>query len=336
MSSPNGRAKTPNRAPARIKALDPQVLPLAPSAPVTTQAGGGGSGCHRRRVVSAGGSPRLSAFHHKRDYRHSIYAMGEVHILSPEPDHIRPVWVLMLEAGFVHRDGLRLGVQPATRGNSITRGIRTNIQPSIRVHLHDRSGMHAVVPASRADTQHANPVPGHVVSARARRQAVRDSELEFLISLPCPRWTVLPAITASTWHSGEQGAHAASAAYPTSRVTQLTEQHHHPPAHTSPGRTSAASRSPARLSRQGACATPEPGRTARPCGERQPGRPRRPGAHNHLSPQGCRGPCARGWSPSWPRRRAGWGTDARLPRHPIRVWCQAASASGAENALRSQ
>jgi hypothetical protein len=32
----------------------------------------------------------------------------------------------------------------------------------------------------------------------------------------------------------------------------------------------------------------------------------------------------------------GWGTDARLSRHPIRVWCQAASASGAGNALRSQ
>jgi len=42
--------------------LDPQVLTIAPSAPVTTQGGGGGSGCHRRRVVSAGGSPRLSAF----------------------------------------------------------------------------------------------------------------------------------------------------------------------------------------------------------------------------------------------------------------------------------
>jgi hypothetical protein len=67
MSSPNGRAKTPNQAPSRVKALDPQVLTIAPSAPVTTQGGGGGSGCHRRRVVSAGGSPRLSAFHQQRD-----------------------------------------------------------------------------------------------------------------------------------------------------------------------------------------------------------------------------------------------------------------------------
>jgi Glyoxalase-like domain len=48
-------------SPKPRKALDPQVLTIAPSAPVTTQGGGGGSGCHRRRVVSAGGSPRLSA-----------------------------------------------------------------------------------------------------------------------------------------------------------------------------------------------------------------------------------------------------------------------------------
>jgi hypothetical protein len=51
----------PSRKPR--KALDPQVLTIASSAPVTTQEGGGGSGCHRRRGVSAGGSPRLSAFH---------------------------------------------------------------------------------------------------------------------------------------------------------------------------------------------------------------------------------------------------------------------------------
>jgi hypothetical protein len=63
MSSPNGRAKTPNQARSRVKALGPQVLTIAPSAPVTTQGGGGGgSGSHRRRVVSAGGSPHLSAF----------------------------------------------------------------------------------------------------------------------------------------------------------------------------------------------------------------------------------------------------------------------------------
>jgi hypothetical protein len=67
MSSPNGRRRRQTKPEARFKDLDPQVLTIAPSAPVTTQGGGGGSGCHRRRVVSAGGSPRLSAFHQQRD-----------------------------------------------------------------------------------------------------------------------------------------------------------------------------------------------------------------------------------------------------------------------------